>query len=67
MTNMHRLTPEQTMLNLEFRKVNEWAWALRKITGPDLEYHIRMRVPENLREDVLYRVRQLQAKHGLIG
>ena len=62
----HRMSPEKTLLNLEWRKINEWAWALRKITGSDLQEHIRLRVPKGLQEDVIYRVHQLQARHGLI-
>jgi hypothetical protein len=61
----HKLTPEKALLNKEWSTINGYAWGLRKVTE-NLELAIQMKVPARYREEVLYRTRQIQAKHGLL-
>jgi hypothetical protein len=61
----HKLSPEKALLNKEWQEINRWAWFFRKISGESLEIAINMKVPNRLKEEVLFRTRQIQAKHGL--
>ena len=61
----HLLTPEQALLRNYWAEVNKMAWSLRKVTGGALKLAMLMKVPEDMREDVLERIRFIQAKHRI--
>ena len=46
-------------------EVNKIAWSLRKVTGGALRLAMQMKVPEDMREDVLAKIKELQTKHGV--
>ena len=61
----HRLTPEQALFRTYYAEVNRLAWSLRKVTGGALKLAMQMKVHEDMREDVLAKVKELQTKHGV--
>ena len=63
----HRLTPEQAMLRNYYAEINKLAWQLRKVTGGALRLALQMKVPEDIREDVMERIRFIQDKHQIKG
>ena len=63
----HLLGPEQAMMRIYYAEVNKIAWALRRVTGGALLLAMQMKVHEDMREDVMTRVKFLQAKHSVKG
>ena len=61
----HLLRPDEVLLRNYWAEVNKMAWSLRKVTGGALKLAMLMKVPEDMREDVLERIRFIQAKHRI--
>lgn len=61
----HLLTPEQSLLRNYYAEVNKLAWSLRRVTGGALRLALQLKVPENMRDDVMERIRFIQAKHRI--
>ena len=59
----HLLGPEQALMRIYTAEVNKIAWALRKVTGGALLLAMQMKVHEDMREDVMERIRFIQDKH----
>lgn len=53
------------MMRTYYAEVNKLAWQLRNVTGGALKLAMQMKVPEDMREDVLAKVKELQTKHGV--
>ena len=61
----HRRTPEQALLAKEYEEINRLAWKFRRATGGQLRLAMISFVPENLRYDVLERIKFIQRKHKI--
>ena len=62
---LHLLTPEQALMRNYYAEVNRLAWSLRKVTGGALRLALQMKVREDMREDVMERIRFIQDKHQI--
>ena len=61
----HLLTPEQALIRKQYAEINRLAWKFRRATGGQLRLALLSFVPENLRYDVMERIKFIQNKHKI--